>query len=232
MAGATNTIFAKMTSRVYPRVPDFYSMIMKQSQLAVATATNLDEFIKNGTKSRVSKIREIHQESEALLDVHLTALKNSVATPIDREDIFRAFVSVDNIIPAAEHIVNDMGDLGVQPNEAIQQMVTHLRAAVEALNSGYSKLATSPAAADQDAEAVFAACASLQRVARDATANLLKCDAEMKALKENQPDAKVNAVNQILNIFKQREIYRQLHDAGLTMNDCGKVLHDIVVQVA
>lgn len=232
MAGASNTIFAKMTNRVFPRMPDFYGLIMDQCNLAVQVAQLLEEYIQTGTKSRADQIIKLEGEAEKMRDRNLEVLKAAFATPMDREDIYRAYISVDCIIPIANNIVNDMETLDIKTDKSITDMVAALRNMVETLRDGYQKLATAPADADKNAANIAKSRANIEKIFRSGTASLFKADDILKGLKDHSGDAEVKAMGYVLDIFKRREIYRHLHDAGNAMGDAGKVLHDIVVQVA
>lgn len=232
MAGASNTLFAKMTNRVYPRMPDFYGMIMDQCHLAVQVATLLEEYVNTGSKSRADQIALLEEQAEAIRERNMATLKAAFVTPMDREDIYRAFVSVDSVIPLASQIIHNMNDLAMAADAVTIAMVVQLRQAVVALQTGYEKLAAHPALADQDARDVLKARVAIEKIFRAGIAELFKCDALVQSLRDKTADSESNAVSYILEIFKRRELYRLLHDAGISVGDSGKVLHDIVVQVS
>ncbi|MBF0610796.1 MAG: DUF47 family protein [Magnetococcales bacterium] len=231
MAGASNTLFSRMSNRVFPRMPDFYGLIMDQCNLAVQVAGLLEEYVQ-GNKSRAEQILKLEEEAEKLRDRNLEVLKTAFATPMDREDIYRAYISVDCIIPYANTIVRDMESLDIKADKFTTDMVAKLRNSVETLRDGYQKLATSPNDAEKDAQAVAKTRAAIEKDFRTGTSKLFKADDIIKGLQDKTADADAKAMGYVLDIFKRREVYRLLHDAGNSMGDAGKVLHDIVVQIA
>ncbi|MEO5378872.1 MAG: hypothetical protein H7832_13990 [Magnetococcus sp. DMHC-6] len=231
MSGSSSS-FAKLTNRVFPRMPDFYALILDQTVLAVQAAALLEEYVQTGAKSRADQIRKLEADGEVLRQRNLDVLKNAFATPMDREDIYRANVSVDCILSYASNIVGEMDTLGIKTDASITEMVALLRNAVETLAAGYKKLGSSPAAADQDAQLVSQARGKIEKSFRSGLAKLFKADEYAQMMLEKKPGAEAEAMKFVMDVFKRREIYRHLFDAGIEIGNAGRVLHDIVVQVA
>ncbi|MEO5345269.1 MAG: DUF47 family protein [Magnetococcus sp. YQC-9] len=228
--GGSSTAFSKLTNRVFPRMPNFYGLILEQCELANQTAALLEEYVQTGNKSRADQIFKLEQDAESLRHRNLDVLKNAFATPMDREDIYRAYMTVDCVISHAQHIVSEMDALGIKTDPFITEMVATLRNSVETLSAGYKKLATAPAESDKDAQLVSQARKSIEKSFRTAIAQLFQ--SERYAKEHPAGTADNQSVNYILDIFKRREIYRQIFDAAIDMGNAGEVLHDIVVQVA
>lgn len=231
MSGSSTT-FSKLTNRVFPRMPNFYGLILEQCELANQTAALLEEYVQTGNKSRADQIMKLELDGETLRQRNLDVLKNAFATPMDREDIYRAYTSVDCILSHAHNIVSEMDSLGIKTDKYITEMVAALRNSVETLGAGYKKLATSPADADKDAQLVLKARKTIEKSFRAGLAQLFQGDKYVTMMQEKQAGAEAQAMNYVLDIFRRREIYRQLFDAGIEMGKAGRVLHDIVVQVA
>ncbi|MBF0427865.1 MAG: DUF47 family protein [Magnetococcales bacterium] len=231
MSGSSTT-FSKLTNRVFPRMPNFYGLILEQCELANQAAALLEEYVQTGNKSRADQIAKLEVDAEAMRQRNLDVLKNAFATPMDREDIYRAYTTVDCIINYANNIVSEMAALNIKTDKPITEMVAALRNAVETLGSGYKKLASSPAEADKDAQLVTQARKQIEKTFRAALAQLFQGDAFVKKMQDKQAGAEAEAMEYVLDIFKRREIYRHLFDAAIDMKNAGKVLHDIVIQVA
>ncbi|MBF0614160.1 MAG: DUF47 family protein [Magnetococcales bacterium] len=228
--GGSSTSFSKLTNRVFPRMPNFYGLILEQCELANQAAALLEEYVQTGNKSRADQILKLEQDSDTLRHRNLDVLKSAFATPMDREDIYRAYMTVDCIIAYAHNIVSGMDTLGIKTDKHITDMTAALRNAVETLSAGYKKLSTSPADADKDAQLVGQARKNIEKVFRTATSELFQNERYTEAHPNGTADTQT--VNYILDIFRRREIYRHLFDAAIDMGNAGKVLHDIVVQVA
>ncbi|MBF0628108.1 MAG: DUF47 family protein [Magnetococcales bacterium] len=230
--GGSSTGFSKLTNRVFPRMPNFYGLILEQCALADQAAALLEEYVQTGNKSRADQILKLEQDAETLRQRNLDVLKNAFATPMDREDIYRAYMTVDCIISYAHNIVSEMDALNIKTDKYITDMTAALRNAVETLSAGYKKLATSPADSDKDAQLVGQARKTIEKTFRAALAQLFQGDKYVQMMQQKQDGAEAQAMSYVLDIFKRREIYRHLFDAAIDMGNAGKVLHDIVVQVA
>ncbi|MBF0340374.1 MAG: DUF47 family protein [Magnetococcales bacterium] len=228
--GGSSTTFSKLTNRVFPRMPNFYGLILEQCDLANQAAALLEEFVQTGNKSRADQILKLEQDAETLRQRNLDVLKNAFATPMDREDIYRAYMTVDCIITYAHNIVSEMDALSIKTDKHITEMTATLRNSVETLSAGYKKLATSPADSDKDAQLVGQSRKNIEKIFRVAISQLFQ--SERYATEHPAGTADTQTVHYMLDIFKRREIYRHLFDAAIDMGNAGKVLHDIVVQVA
>ncbi|MBF0181619.1 MAG: hypothetical protein HQM03_16485 [Magnetococcales bacterium] len=230
---ATNSSFSRLTNRIFPRMPDFYRLIIEECNLADHAATTLEEYVRTGHHSRTLLIARLDQEGERLRQRNLDILKNAFATPMDRVDLYRAFTSTDCILGYAHAITTEMDELHIATNRSIQQMVELLREAVLTLGTGYRKLATDEvAAADQDAQAVIQACKRIETLFREALANLFTGEQYVEHMQARQEEAEVQAMHYVLDIFKRREIYRHISDAARDMRAASNILHHIVVKVA
>ncbi|MBF0178539.1 MAG: DUF47 family protein [Magnetococcales bacterium] len=230
--GGSSTTFSKLTNRVFPRMPNFYGLILEQCDLANQAAALLEEYVQTGNKSRADQILKLEQDAEVMRQRNLDVLKNAFATPMDREDIYRAYTTVDCIISYAHNIVSEMDTLNIKTDQYITDMVATLRNSVEILGAGYKKLSSSPADSDKDAQLVGAARKKIEKSYRAAIAKLYQGDTYVQKMQQKQAGAEAEAMSYVLDIFKRREIYRHLFDAAIDMGSAGKVLHDIVVQVA
>ncbi|MBF0164945.1 MAG: DUF47 family protein [Magnetococcales bacterium] len=230
--GGSSTTFSKLTNRVFPRMPNFYGLILEQCELANQTAALLEDYVQTGNRSRADMILKLEQDADTLRRRNLDVLKNAFATPMDREDIYRAYMTVDCVISHAHNIVSEMDTLGIQTDPFITEMIATLRNAVETLSSGYKKLASSPADSDTDAQLVGLAKKKIEKSFRAALAKLFEGDEYVRKMKEKQEGAEAQAMMYVMDIFKRREVYRQIFDAAIDMGDAGEVLHDIVIQVA
>ncbi|MBF0294919.1 MAG: DUF47 family protein [Magnetococcales bacterium] len=230
---ATSSSFSRLTNRIFPRMPDFYHLIIEQCNLADRAAATLEEYVQTGHHSRTLLIARLEQEGERLRQRNLNTLKNAFATPMDRVDLYRAFTSTDCILGYAHTIATEMDELHITTNRSIQQMVEVLHEAVLTLGIGYRKLATAEVAeADQDAQAVIQACKRIETLFREALANLFMGEKHVERMRTRQEGAEVQAMHYVLDIFKRREIYRHISDAALDLRAAGNILHHIVVKVA
>jgi hypothetical protein len=88
------------------------------------------------------KIIEAEYEGDRIKVQNLTLLNEAFSTPIDREDIHRAIINLDEIINSCKTIVVEMDAdlLGVKADKFCIEMAAYLREGAEAIAAGYGKL--------------------------------------------------------------------------------------------
>lgn len=232
MSGSSNSLASKILANVFPRVPDFYGMINDQCDVCAQTMDALAEFMETGTEEKALLVRELEKRGDEIKERNMTVLNQAFATPMDREDIYRAVTSIDMIINYAKTTIREMEGLGLKPDEHTREMVQMMREGVDALKRGFQKLGVTPSLADQDAEAVRKAERNTEKAYRRAIADLFQVDAHLRALDNNESRAHSAALTHVIEIFKRRELYRHLSNTADRMAEAADVLHDIVVQIS
>ncbi len=231
--GGSNSLISGLANSVFPRMPNFYGMILEQCELVSQSSDALVDFMHTGSQSTADKVVRLEAEEDALQARHLEVLANAFATPLDREDLQRAITSVGVTMTYASTVVREMQTLNVKPNPFTNEMAVLLREANVSLYRGYKKLGTKDTAlAESDAHVAVQAKHSLDKCFRRALADLFNADNVMKNLEANAPGSKMEAMGYVLEIFKRREIYRHLSDAGHELSRAGNFLHDIVVKIS
>lgn len=206
------SIFRRLFERVFPKMPDFFSLLAEQC-IHVAHSTDLlVEFMESGNPEIGQLIRQDEHEADGIKVRNLHTLNEAFSTPIDREDIYRAIVDLDEIVNYCKTTVSEMDVLGVTPDKHCLEMAMHIKIGVDALAAGYAKLGSHPAEAAIDADAGRKAERKVEKSYRRAIADLFQGD-------------------DYINMFKRREIYRHLSNAADRMANCANTLHDIVVKM-
>jgi uncharacterized protein len=144
---------------------------------------------------------------------NLHELNDAFSTPIDREDIYRAIMALDDIVMYCKTTVHEMDVLGVSPDDFMRSISQGIKEGVDALADGFAKLATTPAAAAENADAARKAERHAEKEYRVALSTLFEG-------------------TDYVNMFKRREIYRHLTNAAHHMAQCANTLHDIVVKIS
>jgi hypothetical protein len=93
------------------------------------------------------------------------------------------------------------------------EMVKQLKEGTQALRDGFARLRRSPSMAHDCADAGRKAERRIEKLYRAALADLFRGD-------------------DYLNMFKRREIYRHLSNAGDRLARAANTLHDIVVKIS
>ncbi|MEO5341517.1 MAG: DUF47 family protein, partial [Magnetococcus sp. MYC-9] len=144
---------AKILANVYPRVPDFYSLINEQCAVVSEAMEALVEFM-SGDAGKAQTIADLEKKGNDIKNRSMYVLNKSFATPMDREDIYRAITSIDTILHYANTTIQEMNYFKIGPDQYAMDMARILSEGTDALKLGFSKLGSNPAMAEDDALAV------------------------------------------------------------------------------
>ena len=212
MSDGRRSLFRRLCDRVFPAAPDFLTMLAEQCVQVGHTANLLVEFMEAGDPEVGKLIMRDEHEADEVKVRNIHVLNEAFSTPIDREDIYRAIMDLDEIVNYCKSTVIEMDALGVKPDKHDLQMAVHLREGVAALINGFSRLKETPIAAADDAGIARKAERRVEKLYRRALADLFQGD-------------------DYITMFKHREIYRHLSNAADRMAHCANTLHDIVVKM-
>ncbi len=247
MANESKSIALRIIDRVFPRSPDFFSLLNEQCDLAVEATEEFVKFMGTNEWHHAERILQLEHLGDDLKVRNIDVLNRAFSTPMDREDLYRAIMSLDHIINYAKTTVREMELLGVSPDRFTLEMAEQYRDGALALQRGYRRLATDPAPAADDANAARKAERSTEKVYRSALAELLDVDVFIRS-PERYRDRAASLANlleplgdhsepmaiafaYIVETFKRREIYRHLSNGADRLAHAGGVLHDIVVKI-
>lgn len=215
MASTRNgkSLIARVFDRVLPTAPDFFSLLAEQSMHVEQTVELLAEFMEGGSAEIALRIRQDEHDADDVKVANIHTLNEAFSTPIDREDIYRAIVTLDEVVNCCKDTVREMDALGVAPDAFMLEMARLLHTGATALRNGYGKLGRMTAEAAADAEQARKADRKIEKLYRTALAELF------------------SGTDYIL-MFKKREVYRHLTNAAERMAHCASTLHDIIVKIA
>ena len=203
----------RIATQVFPKTPDFFALFDEQIA-GVAQATELLlEFTETGAAEVAARIRDYEHLADDVKVRNLQILSEAFSTPIDREDIYRAIIGLDEVVNYCKATVNEMDVLGVAPGKYELDMAMRLRDGALALQAGFGKLTTQPAAAAEDCGTARKTERRVEKIYRLALAELFQG-------------------TDFINMFKRREIYRHLSNAADRIAHCADTLQDIVVKMA
>jgi len=232
MSGSSDSVVTKLVDRVFPRMPDFYGLINQQCDLIVKSMDVFVTFMETGDKEVGKQVRALEKEGDDLKSRHMAILSRAFATPMDREDIYRAIITIDEILNYAKSAVREVEILEIKPNEHMAEMARLIRDGSAALRDGYVKLSNNPMDAEAYAATARKAERNTEKLYRSALAELFNADKYLEALSQKAEGAEVNAMMYIIEMFKYREVYRHLSNTADRLEHAGGVLRDIVVQIA
>lgn len=214
MSTETNppSLLSRLLGRFFPKMPDFFGMLTEQCRQVCKTTGLLVEFMETANHEIGKQIRKDEHEADRVKIHNLHTLNEAFSTPIDREDLYRAIMDLDEVVNYCKTTVSEMEVLGLQPDKHCLEMAMHIKLGSDALLQGFGRLATSPGEAATDADAARKAERRVEKAYRRAIADLFQGD-------------------NYIHMFKQREIYRHLANAADRMAHCANTLHDIVVKM-
>ena len=204
----------RVVERVFPKVPNFFALLAEQSANVSIAAGLLVEYMGSSSPEVAKKITEAEYEGDRIKIQNLTLLNEAFSTPIDREDLHRAIINLDEIINSCKTIVVEMDAdlLGLKADKHCIEMAAYLKEGAEAIALGYGRLGNDPKGGRADADKAEKAVKKFTKSYRRALAELFQD-------------------NDFHNIFRRKEIYTNLSHAALRMNVCNSTLLDIVVKL-
>lgn len=212
--------------------PSFYSLINEQCNLVAKAGVLFVEYMEKNDANKGEEVCAIEHQADELKSRNLAQLNSTFATPMDREDIYRAIVTVDMVANYLKTTVREMQVLKVEPDQYTLEMAVMLRDGAETLRQGYAKIETEPRMAEPDAQFVARCERNIEKTYRRGIAHLFMADQNMKEFMANAQDAEVRAMQKVLDVFRRREVYRHLSNAGDELAKAGATLHDIVIQIS
>ena len=96
-ASAEPSIFRKLFNRVFPKMGDFFGALSNQCNHVAQTTGLLVEFMETGDQAIGERIRADEHEADTIKASNLHELNEAFSTPIDREDLHRAIMHLDEI---------------------------------------------------------------------------------------------------------------------------------------
>ena len=232
MSGDSNSAVGKLMDRIFPIMPDFFRMMCEQCDVAVRSTTKFVEFMESGSEALLNEIRTLEKEADDLKSRNIDALYKAFATPMDREDILQAIQTLDYVINYTKITAREMGALHFDSDKYILEMAVLLKSGVESLQRGYGKLASNPALADEDATFARNAERKMEQAYRRALTHLYDKDEHLKLLAAKGEATPADVMVMTLDIFRTREIYRDMYGAADKLLEASRVLHDIVVKIS
>jgi len=206
------SLLARIFERFFPKSADFFHLLYEQSHQVEHTVSLLVRYMESGDPDIGEDIKEDEHAADKVKVRNIHTLNEAFSTPIDREDIYRAITTLDEVVNACKDAVSEMHALGLTPDAYTLEMAQLLQQGVAALTAGYGKLSSEPLMAAEDANAARKAERRVEKLYRKSLASLFNGD-------------------DYINMFKRREIYRHLTQAAERMAACANTLHDIVVKM-
>ena len=233
MSTSIGTFLKRLIDRAIPPMPDFFSLINEQCDLCVQTMTVFVGHMERGDADTAAEIRRLEKQGDKLKRRNNHVLDKAFTTPMDREDIYDAITSIDEIINYAKSTIRELEVLNLEPDRHMLEMAIELRAGSEALQRGFAKLSTDPAHAEHDAMAARKAERRVEDVYRHSIAELFHTEGMLQKIPgDDGGDGHQLLALAIIDIFKHREIYRHMSNGADRLAHAADKLNDIVVKIS
>ena len=232
MSGSSNSMITKLVDRVFPVMPDFYGLMNEQCDVLVEAMEALVQYMEDGSEEKGLAVRQIEKRGDELKARNIDVLNRAFATPMDREDIYRAIVTLDMGMNYAKTTTRELEVLGLTPDKFMLEMAVEYKNAAQALQQGFNRLTENPAQAEENAAAARKSERNIEKIYRRALADLFNVDEMVSKLDAHEPGAKAQAMLAVVDMFKRREVYRHLSNGADRIARAADRLHDIIVKIS
>ncbi len=243
-----DSLIKRLIDRVFPHAPDFYALLNDQCDAVVIGTAALLSFMRSGDERHANEVRAQEHVGDKIKHRNLDILHGAFSTPIDREDIYRAISSLDDVLNYAKTTVREMQILSLPPDEHTLAMAELLDQGAQALRNGFRVLEKEPDRAEIYASEARKTERLTEKIYRVSLAELLnpehfaatltdahRSDADaigvlLKDLTPVRKQAVSTSIAFVVEVLKRREIYRHMSNAADRVVMAGDVLHDIVAK--
>lgn len=238
MATSSESVLVRFAARLLPRTPDFFSLVDDQCDQAVKTMEELVIFMERHKNKAAKHVRQMEKEGDKLKRRNLDVLNKAFSTPMDREDIYRAIVDIDDLMNYAKSTVREMELFEVDPDGFTLEMAVELKHGTEALRQGFAMLRKDIVLAEAGAQAAHKAERNVEKMYRKALVELFEVKASEgsasngKTAADGNHDVYSRVLRDVVGRMKRREIYRHLSNSADRLAHAGNTLHDIIVKIA
>ncbi len=194
----------------------FLELLIQQAEYAVEANEMLLKYLEKPGEKFSTRTRQIEKDADEVRRILVDELNRTFVTPMDREDIHALSRNLDDVVDYAYTTTEEMEILGITPNAYLKRMASLLRDASIELHLGMLRLSDHPGVANEHAQRAKALENRVERVYREAIADLF-----------HEPED----LNDIMEILKLREVYRHLSNAADRGDEAANHLSDIVVKL-
>ncbi len=175
----------------------------------------LKHYMESGDSSTAKDIDNKEKEGDEIRRILIDEINRTFSTPFDREDIFSLSRAIDDILDYANTAVDEMDILNIKPNSHLIKMSDILLRAARNLYQAVKMLSSYPRVSTNHVIKTKEFENRLERVYRAALSELFSTPKDLKG---------------IIDILKERELYRHLSNAGDKCDEAADIIGDILVK--
>jgi len=195
----------------------FTGLLQQQATLTYEGLEALTAYMKDHNEETAARLTKKEKEADEVRRILIDELNRTFITPFDREDIFKLSRAIDDVLDYAYSTVDEMEILDVYPTPYMLRMASLLKDATYELLMAVLRLDGNIGVAAEHAQRAKALENRVESVYREALANLF---------------VETDDINDVVNMLKNREVYRHLSNAADRGDEAGNVIADIVVKVS
>ncbi|MCD6576797.1 MAG: DUF47 family protein [Anaerolineaceae bacterium] len=206
-----------MSSLFKKRQNKFIKHIHNQATATLAGMEALIAYFKDKNPKSSAKLTKIEEEGDEYRRILINELNKTFITPFDREDIFALSRTIDDVLDYAYSTAVEVELLKVKPTSKMQGIAKLLRDAANELLMAVDRLEDHPGVANEHAQRAKAIENKIEMLYREALAELFKG---------------VDTTKHVMKVFKYREIYRHLSNAGDRGDEAANVIASIIMKMS
>jgi len=195
----------------------FHKLIQQQASITYEGVKLLVKYFETEAPEFAEELALKEKEADEIRRILIDELNRTFVTPFDREDIFALSRSIDDVIDYADSTVSEMVVLKVKPTPYMLRIASLLKDAAYEIYQAVLRLQKNPTVAIEHSQRAKALENRVEEIYREALADLF---------------SSADSFDQMLKIFKLREVYRHLSNAADRGDEAANVIANIVVKIA
>ncbi len=200
-----------------PQQDRFFDLLIQQAEYAVEATGMVLTYLEEPNKQRKKETRQVEKQADKVRRQLVKALSDTFVTPIDREDLYALSRDLDDVVDYAYTTTDELVLFKLESNEFMMKIATLINNGAQELLLAMQSLKDDPAAANNHAMQAKKVETRVEKAYRRALAELF-----------TPPDDLAGMVE----ILKQREVYRHLSNTADRIDEAADILSDIVVKMS
>ena len=194
----------------------FIRLLRQQAEQMNAGVDGLWLFVSEGDVAGAAQAEQAEKDGDELRRILIDELHKTFITPFDRENIFDLSLLLDDVLDYAYTTAEEIQTLKVTPDQHLMDMVSRLREGAQELALAIERMDENPMVAMDHARRAKHRENQVERVYRDAIAELFSGP-------EN--------VHHVMEMLRMREVYRHVSNAADQADQAANIIGSIVVKM-
>lgn len=150
--------------------PDVLGLLREQARVTAEAVSAFERWSKTGDAAEAQRVRDGEHTADGARRAVLDALRRTLITPLDQEDLYALSERLDQVINEAKNVVREADALAWEPDPFAAEMAEHVREAADLILAAFVALPDDPGAAGRNADAATKRARALQKAYRRALA--------------------------------------------------------------